>query len=131
MVLFTVFFPASFFLAWRLKLIKSLALETGRTGCRFYRHDVFLFLGKLCVQKPAPIFRQSPLISYLEPFWPSAAPGCARFFYKVSLHAVAMGGLISFFILFAFQDIYVSGLYIVVPVLIAGSWAPRALSSVP
>jgi hypothetical protein len=41
-------------------------------------------------------------------------------FYKVSLHAVAMGGLITFFILFGNEDPYVSGLYLVLPILVGG-----------
>ncbi len=41
-------------------------------------------------------------------------------FYKVSLHAVAMGGLVAFSILFGSQDPYVSGLYLTLPILVAG-----------
>jgi len=41
-------------------------------------------------------------------------------FYKVSLHAVAMGGLMAFSILFSQTDPFTNGLYIAVPVFIAG-----------
>src|SRR5262249_15284288 len=41
-------------------------------------------------------------------------------FFKISIHAVAAGGLAMFFILFSFVDAYTSGIYVCIAVLIAG-----------
>jgi len=85
MVLFTVFFPAvSLFLAWRLKLIKSLALENRQDRLVGFIVTMFFYFWASYVFRNLPDIPQSPLISYLEPFWPSAAPGCARFFIKLA-----------------------------------------------
>ena len=63
---------------------------------------------------------RSLLISYSELSWLYVRTWMCTIFYKVSLHAAAMGGLICFFILFGQTDPYVSGLYIAVPIFIAG-----------
>ena len=60
-----------------------------------------------------PIPRLSPLILYSGTFLAVCGAWMCTIFYKISLHAVAMGGLIAFFILFGDQDPFVSGLYLV------------------
>jgi hypothetical protein len=42
-------------------------------------------------------------------------------FYKISMHAIAMGGLLAFFVLLCLSNPYGSGLYLVIVTLIAGA----------
>jgi hypothetical protein len=121
MVLFTVFFPAvSLFLAWRLKLIKSLSLENRQDRLVGFIVTMFFYFWASYVFRNLPDIPQVAAHFVLGTFLAVCGAWMCTIFYKVSLHAVAMGGLISFFILFASEDVYVSGLYIAVPVLIAG-----------
>ena len=41
-------------------------------------------------------------------------------FFKISIHATAMGGLLMFFLLFSFHDSYASGLYLTLAILVTG-----------
>jgi hypothetical protein len=41
-------------------------------------------------------------------------------FFKISMHALAMGGLCAFFTIFSMHDAFASGLYISICILIAG-----------
>jgi hypothetical protein len=41
-------------------------------------------------------------------------------YFKISMHAIAMGGATMFFFLFSFQDPYASGLYISLVLLATG-----------
>ena len=44
----------------------------------------------------------------------------SNIFFKISMHAIAMGGMLMFALLFAFNDSYSSGLYLSVAMLIVG-----------
>jgi len=41
-------------------------------------------------------------------------------FFKISMHAIAMGGLFVFSLLFSFHDNYASGLYLSLAILVVG-----------
>jgi hypothetical protein len=41
-------------------------------------------------------------------------------FFKISMHAIAAGGLAMFFLLFSFRDPYASGLYLSTAILVGG-----------
>jgi hypothetical protein len=121
MVLFTIFFPAiSLFLAWRLKLIKSLSLENRQDRLIGFIVTMFFYFWTSYVFRNMPDVPAVAAHFVLGTFLAVCGAWMCTIFYKISLHAVAMGGLISFSILFAHEDPYVSGLYLVLPVLICG-----------
>jgi hypothetical protein len=121
MVLFTLFFPSvSLFLAWRLKLIKGLALESRQDRLVGFIVTMFFYFWASYVFRNLPDIPTVAAHFVLGTFLAVCGAWMCTIFFKVSLHAVAMGGLITFFILFAYVDPYVSGLYLVLPVLIAG-----------
>jgi len=121
MALFTIFFPAvSLFLAWRLKLIKGLALDNRQDRLVGFIVTMFFYFWASYVFRNLPDIPPVATHFVLGTFLAVCGAWMCTIFYKVSLHAVAMGGLITFFILFAREDPYVSGLYLVLPVLIAG-----------
>src|SRR6201995_1351786 len=121
MVLFTIFFPAvSLFLAWRLKLIKGLALDNRQDRLVGFIVTMFFYFWASYVFRNLPDIPPVAAHFVLGTFLAVCGAWMCTIFYKVSLHAVAMGGLITFCILFAREDPYVSGLYLVLPILIAG-----------
>jgi hypothetical protein len=121
MVLFTIFFPAvSLFLAWRLKLIKNLSLENRQDRLVGFIVTMFFYFWASYVFRNLPDVPSVAAHFVLGTFLAVCGAWMCTIFYKVSLHAVAMGGLISFFILFGQVDPYVSGLYLVLSILICG-----------
>jgi hypothetical protein len=64
----------------------------------------------------------SPVITkfFLGSFLGVCGAWFSNIYYKVSMHTVAMGGLVMFAMLFSLHDTYTSGLYIGAPLLIAG-----------
>ena len=110
MVLFTLFFPAfSLFLAWRLKLIKSLTLENRQDRLVGFIVTMFFYFWASYVFRNLPDTPPVAAHFVLGTFLAVCAAWMCTIFYKVSLHAVAMGGLIAFFILFSMEDPYASG----------------------
>ena len=120
-LLFSVFFPGlSLFLAWRLKLVKNLILDTRNDRLVGFIVTMFFYFWTSYVFRN---LSDTPAVAahfLLGTFLTVCAAWMCTIFYKVSLHAVAMGGLVSFSILFSRSDPFTSGLYIAIPVLIAG-----------
>jgi len=120
-VLFTVFFPVlSLFLAWRLKLIHSLSLEHRNDRLVGFIVTMFFYFWTSYVFRNLPDTPAPAAHFLLGSFLAICAAWMCTIFYKVSLHAVAMGGLIAFALLYSRVDPFTNGLYIAVPVLIAG-----------
>jgi hypothetical protein len=120
-ILYTVFFPGlSLFLAWRLKLIKGLSLENRNDRLVGFIITMFFYFWTSYVLRNLPDTPPVAAHFVLGTFLIVCATWMCTIFYKVSLHAAAMGGLVAFFILFGQEDPYVSGTYIAVPILIAG-----------
>jgi hypothetical protein len=120
-VLFTLFFPGlSLFLAWRLKLVNSLSLETRNDRLVGFIVTMFFYFWTSYVFRNLPDTPQAVAHFVLGTFLAVCAAWMCTIFYKISLHAVAMGGLVSFSLLFSQIDPFTSGLYIAVPVMIAG-----------
>jgi hypothetical protein len=121
MTLFTILFPGlSLFLAWRLKLIKSLSLENRQDRLVGFIVTMFFYFWASYVFRNLPDTPPVTAHFVLGTFFAVCGAWMCTIFYKVSLHAVAMGGLIAFFILYGRQDAYTSGLYLTIPILIAG-----------
>jgi len=120
-LLFTLFFPAlSLFLAWRLKLVRSLSLENRNDRLVGFILTMFFYFWTSYVFRNLPDTPAPAAHFLLGSFLAICAAWMCTIFYKVSLHAVAMGGLMAFSILFSQTDPFTNGLYIAVPVFIAG-----------
>lgn len=120
-LLFTLFFPAlSLFLAWRLRLVKSLSLENRNDRLVGFIVTMFFYFWTSYVFRNLPDTPAPAAHFLLGTFLAICAAWLCTIFYKVSLHAVAMGGLIAFALLFSHVDDFTTGVYIAVPVLVAG-----------
>jgi hypothetical protein len=120
-LLFTIFFPClSLFLAWRLKLIRRLSLEGRQDRLVGFIVTMFFYFWANYVFRNLPDTPPVAARFILGTFLSVCGAWMCTIFYKVSLHAVAMGGLIAFSILFERQDVYASGLYLTIPILLSG-----------
>jgi hypothetical protein len=120
-LLFSVFFPAlSLFLAWRLKLVQSLSLDTRNDRLVGFIVTMFFYFWTSYVFRNLPDTPPVAAHFLLGTFLGVCSAWMCTIFYKVSLHAVAMGGMVAFAILFSLTDPFTSGTYLAVPVLIAG-----------
>jgi hypothetical protein len=120
-LLFTLFFPVlSLFLAWRLKLVQSLTLVSRNDRLVGFIVTMFFYFWTSYVFRNLPDTPPVAAHFVLGTFLAVCAAWMCTIFYKVSLHAVAMGGLVCFSLLFSQVDPFTSGVYLAVPVLIAG-----------
>ncbi|MBS1917846.1 MAG: hypothetical protein JST87_16365 [Bacteroidetes bacterium] len=118
----TAFFPAfSIFLMWRLKLVlTSIYLKTTRERIIPYVLAMIFYWWVWNVFRNLP---DSPPVAVNFLFGSFLAVCGAWFcniYFKISMHAVAVGGMMMFFILFSFVDNYASGLYLSLALLTAG-----------
>jgi hypothetical protein len=121
MLLFSIFFPCfSLFIAWRLKLIRSLSLENRQDRLVGFIVTMFFYFWASYVFRNLPDTPPVAAHFILGTFLAVCGAWMCTIFFKISIHAVAMGGLVIFAILFSRQDVYTSGLYLTIPVLIAG-----------
>ena len=104
LVMFTIFFPAlSIFLAWRLKLIKKISMQTRQDRLVGFIVTMFFYFWASYVFRN---LSDTPVMAshyILGTFLAVCGAWMCTIFFKVSLHAVAMGGLITFFILFGHE----------------------------
>jgi hypothetical protein len=120
-VLYTLFYPGfSLLLAWRLKLIRGISLNNRQDRLVGFIVTMFFYFWTSYVFRNLPDTPPVATHFILGTFLVICATWMCTIFYKVSLHAAAMGGLITFFVLFGREDPYVSGIYIILPILIAG-----------
>ena len=117
----TAFLPGfAVFLMWRLKLIQSMQLRTQKERIIPYAAAMIFYFWVWYVfdhQKDNPkAFVDFLLGSFLGV--------CAAWFLnilnKVSMHAIGVGGLAMFFLLQAFSEQDVTGIYFSIAILIAG-----------
>jgi hypothetical protein len=121
MVLFTILFPAlSLFIAWRLKLVRNLSLENRQDRLVGFIVTMFFYFWASYVFRNLPDTPSVAAHFVFGTFLSVCGAWMCTIFYKISLHAVAMGGLVAFFLLFAIQDPFLNGLYLTIPILIAG-----------
>jgi len=116
----TVFLPFfSIFLLLRLRFISSVYLRTARERVIPYAIVMifYFWIWYVFYKLDSP-----PVIVHflLGAFLAVCAAWMCNIFYKISIHSVAMGGLLMFFLLFSFHDSYASGVYLSLATLIAG-----------
>ncbi|MEJ7737789.1 MAG: hypothetical protein WKF97_10210 [Chitinophagaceae bacterium] len=120
-LLLTVFFPAfSIFLLQRLGFVQSVYLRTQRERIIPYITSMFFFFWAFYVMKNLPDSPRMFTILLLGVFLSSIAAFMANIYFKVSMHAIAMGGLITFFVLLSMQGTFSMGIYLSLAIFIAG-----------
>ena len=120
-LLFTTVFPVfAVFLCWRLKLIKSIYLYTSRDRIIPYIIVMFFYWWTFYVFNNLPDSPPPVKHLLLGCFLAVCGGWLCNIYFKISMHGIAMGGLLMFFLLFVFTDSYASGLYLSVAVLITG-----------
>ena len=121
-ILLTAFFPAfTVFLLWRLGFATSIYLKTQKERIIPYVASMFFFFWIFYVSRNLP---GSPVIFttlLLGVFLSSIAALMANIYFKVSMHAIAMGGLVAFFLILAVFGSFPVTLYLSLSVLIAGA----------
>ena len=118
----TAFLPAfSVLLMWALKLIKSMQLRTSKERIIPYAAALVFYFWAWYVSHnladSPPFFTQFLLGTFLA----VCAAWMFNIYFKISMHAIAMGGLMTFFLLqVLFRQEDETGLYFSITVLIAG-----------
>lgn len=127
-VLCNAFFPA--FAVLLLKLlgfISSMHLRTEKERILPYIIAMIFYWWTWNVYKHLP---DSPPISIhflLGAFLALCGGWLCNIYFKISMHAIAMGGAMMFFFIFSFTDNYASGLYVSIAVIAAGLVATARL----
>ena len=120
-VLYTVLFPLfTLFLAWQLKLIRGLTLQSRQDRLVGFIVTMFFYFWVSYVFRNLsdipPVAQHFVLGSFLA----ICGGWMCTIFYKVSLHALCVGGLLAFFLQYGAHDPFVSGLYLTIVILICG-----------
>jgi hypothetical protein len=123
----TIFFSTTFlpifsvFLVWRLRLgVQSIHLRTQKERIIPYALAMIFYWWAWNVFKNLP---DDPAVSVhflLGSFLAVCGAWFCNIYFKISMHAIAMGGFVMFFLLFSFADGFTSGLYLSISILIAG-----------
>ena len=127
-VLSTVIIPGmAVFLMWRLKLIQSMYLSTSKERIIPYAAAIIFYFW------PWMVFNRLPgspeiFVNFLQgSFFGVCGAWIININSKVSMHTTAMGGMLTFFLIFSFTDENASGLYLSLAVLVAGLVATARL----
>jgi hypothetical protein len=120
-VLNNTFFPAfAVFLMWRLGLIGSMMLRTQKERLIPYVTAMIFYFWTWFVFKGLPDIPPSAVHFLLGSFLAICVGWFCNIYFKISMHAMAMGGALMFFFLLGFHDEYGSGLYIALALLATG-----------
>lgn len=120
-ILYTIVFPAfSVFLLWRLQFIKSIYLDTQKERIIPLVTSMFFFFWIYYVSRNLEYFPLSLKNLFLGIFLSSAATLLINAFNKVSMHGIAMGGLVSFCLIQQFTDIYWNPYWSIIAFITAG-----------
>jgi hypothetical protein len=128
----TIFFCNTFlplfaiFLMWLLKLVGSLTLPTMKDRIIPYIVAMTFYWWTWMVFKNVSAGNEQKIpdtaIHFLLGAFLAICGGwICNIFFKISMHAIAMGGAVMFFLLLGFNDANASGLYIAVALLCAGA----------
>ncbi len=121
-LLSTTLLPSfSVFLVWRLKLgTQSLEMKTPKERIIPYALAMFFYWWAWNVFRNFPDNPPASIHFLLGSFLAVCGGWFSNIYFKVSMHALAVGGLAMFFILFSFADGFSSGLYLSLALLITG-----------
>lgn len=120
-ILLTAFFPAFVVLLLKqLKFIPSIFLRTQKDRIIPYIASMFFFFWIFYVSRNLPDSPPAFVLMLLGVFIASIAALMANIYFKVSMHAIAMGGMVCFFIVLSMQGIFSMGIYLSAAIFIAG-----------
>jgi hypothetical protein len=124
-----VFFPLfAVFIMWRLKLfVTSIFLRGEKERIVPYLIAMIFYWWTWYLYKNLP---DSPVISIqflAGSFLALVGAFLCNIYFKISIHTVAMGGALMFFLLFSFTDEYASGLYLSIALAATGVVATSRL----
>lgn len=118
----TAFIPGfAVFLMWRLKLIQSMQLRTQKERIIPYAAAMIFYFWAWYVFRNQNDNPQPFLDFLLGSFLGVCAAWFLNIVNKVSMHAIGVGGLATFFLLQAFGTQDVTGIYFSFAILIAGA----------
>jgi hypothetical protein len=119
----TAFFPAfSIFLLWRLRFIENLHIRQQRQRIIPYVISMFFFFWIYYVSRNRPDFFPLALRQLLMGIFLSSASALfANIYTKISMHGIAMGGLVGFAILQQGADVHWLPVWTHAAILIAGA----------
>ena len=119
--LFNAFFPGfAVFLAWRLGFVNSITLQTVRERIIPYILAMFFYWWTWNVFHNLPDSPPEAMRFTLGAFLAICGGWLWNIYFKISMHAIAVGGLLMFMILFSAQDPFASGVYLSVTVFVTG-----------
>lgn len=118
----TAFFPGfTVFLLWQLRLfVGSMQLRTPKERIIPYLAAMIFYWWTWDVQKNLPGSPPLAVKFLLGAFLSVCGAWFCNIYCKVSMHAIAVGSALVFFILFSFHDGYASGSYLAMAFLAAG-----------
>jgi hypothetical protein len=120
-VLCNVFLPAfAVFLLWRLKFIHSIFLRTEKERIIPYLIAMIFYWWTWDVYKNLADIPEMAIHFLLGSFLAICGAWFCNIWFKISMHAIAMGSALMFFFLFTFSDSYASGLYLSIVLLATG-----------
>lgn len=120
-LLFTVIYPGiTILIAWRLKLVRSLALHNMQDRIVGFLVAMFFYWWTWNVFRNLSDIPPVAVHFALGSFLAICGGWMCNIFFKISMHALAVGGLCGFFIIFGMHDAFATGLYISLSILIAG-----------
>jgi hypothetical protein len=110
----------SIFLCWRLGFIQSMRLKSARDRIIPYVIVMIFYFWLWYVYRNQGENPPQSIAFLLGSFLAVCGAWFCNIFFKISMHAIAAGGLAMFFLLFSFRDSYASGLYLSTAILIGG-----------
>jgi hypothetical protein len=106
---------------WKLKLVlQSVYLKTTKERIIPYVIAMIFYWWVWNVAKNLPDTPPVVIQFLLGTFLAVCGAWMCNIYFKISMHAVAAGGLMVFFILFSFADSYASGAYLSLAILTTG-----------
>ncbi len=121
-LIYNTLFPLfAVFLLWRLQLgVQSMQLRTMKERIIPYVIAMIFYWWTWHVYANLPDIPPVAIHFLLGAFLGVCGAWIFNIYFKISMHAIAAGGLTMFFFLFSFQDTYASGLYLSLALLVTG-----------
>ena len=117
----TCFLPAfTVFLLWRLKFADSIMLRTQKERIIPYVASIIFFFWAFYVSKNLPGTPITITSFFLGTFLSTSAALMANNYFKISLHALAVGGAATFMVILGIASGAATGLPISIAVILAG-----------
>ena len=120
-VLYTAVFPGiSVFLLWRLKFISNVYMHTQKERIIPYVIAMFFFFWIYYVSRNLETFPFALKQFLMGVFLSSASAMFANIYTKISMHGMAVGGLVGFAFIQQFRDPYWLGSWSLLALFVAG-----------